>query len=158
MKFEGTASIIADRFASIVAVDSPELRGLRYQASRLLDDSADDQFEIKFADGEWKLEYLRNIAGANEKAASALVRYAEARRAAMEDAVSEFINDQISVSVAACLLDTVPDSVRARIADGSLEGHFEKGRAVTSFAALVRFVDQRVPSNRPRALHPAVDR
>ncbi len=158
MKFEGTASIIAEIFADHVAVDTLELRGLRYQASRLLDENADDLFDIEFAGGGWKLSYLRNAEDGDAKAASALVRYAEARLAALEDAISRFATEPMSVSLAAVLMDAVPDSVRARIVDGSLEGSMENGRAATTLSALVRFVDRHALLSRPRALLPAIDR
>ena len=157
MRFEGTASIIAKRFADSVSSDAPELRGLRYQASRLHAGNADDLFDIRFENGEWNLEYLRDLDRDDAKAASALVRYAEARLAALEETVYKFATGPITVSQAAVLLDAVPDSIRARIIDGSLEGNIENGRATTSFRALVRFVDGAAPLHQSQALQPVVD-
>ena len=90
MKFEGTASIIVKRFADSVSLDTPELRGLRYQASRLQAANADDLFDLRFENGEWMLEYLRDLDQDDAKAASALVRYAEARLAALEEKIYKF--------------------------------------------------------------------
>lgn len=158
MKFKGTASTLIKRFADSVSPDIPGLRGLRYQASRLQGANADDLFDLRFEDGEWTVEYLRDLDQDDAKAASALMRYAEARLAALEETIYRFATGPITVSQAAILLDAVPDSIRARILDGSLEGYVENGRATTSFPALVRFLDERVRVNQPQALQPVIDR
>ena len=158
MRFEGTESIIVKRFADSVSLDTPELRGLRYQASRLQAANADDLFDLRFEAGEWVLEYLRDLDRDDAKAASALVRYAEARLAALEEIIHEFATGPITVSQAAVLLDAAPDSIRARIIDGSLEGNIENGRATTSFPALVRFLDGAALLQQSQALQPVMDR
>ena len=122
LKFEGTASVLAAKFAGQVAVDTPEIRGLRYQASRSLKTNADDFLEFKFTNGEWTLAYSHRPEGTAIEPTSALVRYGATRLAALDEAMSEFATRPITVSVAAFLLDTVPDFIRARILDSSLEG------------------------------------
>lgn len=158
MRFKGTASTLIKRFADGVSPDISGLRGLRYQASRLQGADADDLFDLRFEDGEWTVEYLRDLDLGDARAASALMRYAEARLAALEETIYRFATGPISVSQAAILLDAAPDSLRARIIDGSLDGNVENGRATTSFPALVRFLDGPVALNRPQALQQVIDR
>ena len=150
LKFDGAALVLAAKFAGHVVVDTPEIRGLRYQASRSLRKDADDLLEFKFTNGQWTMAYGRDAEDTSIEPTSALARYSAARLAALDEAMSEFATRPITVSVAAFLLDTIPDFIRARILDSSLEGTVANRQASTTLAALVRFLER---NHHPRSSH-----
>lgn len=142
MKPTGVMAELTGKLGSLVAADSSELMGLRYQAKKLLDKHPDEFFRVEFADGEWRLRFAHDIEGQNKIAASALRRYAEARLAVVEKAVDRLAAGRISVSLAASLLDSIPDAIAAQIRKGRIEGKAEEGRLTTTVAALAAFVER----------------
>ena len=139
MKFTGTAAILAKKCRNLVGADSPELRGLEYQASRLLRENPNGLFEIVFQENEWQIRYGRNHSQLESKAAAALSKYAEARLGSLDKTIASVVDDPVTVGLAAFLLDMVPDAITARISDGQLEGTIVDGRATTDFLSVVRY-------------------
>lgn len=139
MKFTGTAAVLAKKCRNLVEVDSPELRGLEYQASRLLGENPDGFFEVVFQENEWQIRYGQNHPQLESRAAAALSKYAEARLGALDKTIASVVDDPMPVGVAAFLLDMVPDAITARIADGQLQGSVVDGRATTDFLSVVRY-------------------
>lgn len=142
MKFVGTAAELAASFGQLVGADSSELRGLKYLAARLLGEDPDSSFDIVFEDGEWRLTFSRDLTTIDKRAAAAVRRYAGERFAALEGEINRMASGPVSLSLAAYLLGTVPDAVRAQIQKGRLEGRSTNGRFTTTLDALVRLLEQ----------------